>query len=86
MTDRARVGVDLIVIATDETFVTEEVDGLVIHSGDTLLGRDVLQAIGLVPASGEDIERDLTTNGEAIILTCQCPASTVIILACRVLT
>ena len=86
MTDRARVRVDLIVIATDETLVTEEMDGLVIHSGDTLLGRDVLQAIGLVPASGEDIERDLATNGEAMVPICQCPASTVNILACRALT
>lgn len=71
MTDRARVRVDLIVIATGEALVTEEVDGLIVHSGDALLGRDVLQAVGLVPASGEDVERYLATNGEAVFHICQ---------------
>lgn len=81
MTDRARVGVDLIVIATNKTLVTEEVDGLVLGSGDVLLGLDVLQAVGLVPASGEDVERDLATNGEALFRKRQFPSSAVNIVA-----
>lgn len=86
MADRARVGVDLVVVATNEALVTEEVNGLVLGPGDVLLGRDVLQAVGLVPASGEDVERNLATNGEAVFHRCQCPASVVNIAARRGLT
>lgn len=68
MTDGARVRVDLVVIATDEALVPEKVDVLVLGSGDVLLGRDVLQAVGLIPASGKDVERDLATNRVAAFL------------------
>lgn len=66
VTDRARVRVDLIIVATGEALVTEEVDGLVLDAGDVLLGLDVLQAVSLVPTGGEDIERDLATDGVAV--------------------
>lgn len=57
------VFIDLIIISSDKGLVAEEVDGLVFDARDTLLGFDVLQAVCLVPAGGEDVEGDLTTNG-----------------------
>lgn len=66
VSDSAGVGVDLVVVAALKSLVAEEVDGLV---GDAigLLGLvlEVLEAVGLVPASGEDVEGDLASNGEA---------------------
>ena len=66
MADRALVGEDLVVVATRVRLVAKEVDGLV---GDAvgLLGLvlEVAQAVGLVPADGEDVERDLAADGEA---------------------
>lgn len=64
--DGAGVGVDLVVVAALKGLVAEEVDVLV---GDAigLLGivLDVPEAVGLVPASGEDVEGNLASNGEA---------------------
>lgn len=67
MTDSARVRKDLIIIAAGEALVAEEVDCLVVDAGDVLLGLDVLQAVSLVPTSGEDIEGDLAANGVAVL-------------------
>jgi hypothetical protein len=65
MADSSGIGVDLVVVATLESLVTKEVNVLV---GDAigLLGLvlEVPEAVGLVPASGEYIEGNLTTNGE----------------------
>ncbi len=36
----------------------------VLHPTDVLLGLDMSQAVGLVPAGGEDIEGDLAADGE----------------------
>lgn len=66
--DCAGVLVNLVVVTSDETLVAEEVDVLVIGAGDILLGRNVLQGVGLVPAGREDIERDLTANGETVLV------------------
>lgn len=66
VTNRSRVTVDLIVITSDKTLVTEEVDVLVFGAGDVLFGLDVLQAIGLVPTGWENVERDLAANREAL--------------------
>lgn len=63
MADGPGVTVDFVVVASGEGLVTEEVDRLVLDTGDVLLGLDMLQTIGLVPASGENVERDLTTDG-----------------------
>lgn len=64
--DGPGVAVDLEVVAALKGLVAEEVDVLV---GDSvgLLGLvlEVLQAVGLVPAGGEDVEGDLATDGEA---------------------
>ena len=66
MADRAIVGEDLVVVATGVRLVAEEVDGLV---GDAVgllgLALEVAQAVGLVPADGEDVEGDLAADGEA---------------------
>lgn len=67
MTNSARVFIDLIIVSSDESLVAEEVDGLVFNTRDVLFSLDVLQAVGLVPTSGEDIERDLTTNRVAVL-------------------
>jgi len=64
--DGARVLEDLVVVAALVGLVAEEVDGVVLDATDLLLGFDVLQAVGLVPASGEDVERDLAADGVAV--------------------
>ena len=66
MTDCAGVLIDLVVITSDETLVTEEVNVLILGTGDVLLSLDVLESIGLIPAGGENIKGDLTTDGEAV--------------------
>lgn len=66
VTNCAGVGIDLIIVAAGEALVAKEVDGLVLDTGDVLLGLDVLQAVSLVPTSGENIEGDLATDGEAV--------------------
>merc|ERR1711939_566589 len=53
--DGARVLVDLVVVAALVCLVTEEVDGGVLVA-ILLLSLDVLQAVCLVPASGENVE------------------------------
>ena len=64
VSDRARVLVDLVVVTALVRLVTEEVNRLVIDAAwHILLALDVLQAIRLVPAHGEDVERDLTSDG-----------------------
>lgn len=62
--DSPGVNVNLVIIATSKALVTEEVDVLVFGAAELLFSLDMLQTIGLVPASGENIERDLATNGE----------------------
>ena len=58
---------DLVVVTTWRGLIAEEVDGLV---GDTtgLLGvvLEMAQAVCLVPTVGENVEGDLTANGEAV--------------------
>ena len=51
----ARVLVDLVIVTTLVCLVAEEVDCGVLGTV-LLLGLDVLQAVCLVPASGEDVE------------------------------
>jgi hypothetical protein len=53
--DGARILVDLVVVTTLVCLVAEEVDCRVLGS-KLLLGLDVLQAVCLVPTSGENIE------------------------------
>ena len=64
--DGARVLEDLVVVAALVGLVAEEVDGAVLDAADLLLGFDVLQAVGLVPAGREDVEGDLAADGVAV--------------------
>lgn len=66
MTYGTGVGVNLIVIASNKALVSEEVNILVLGASDVLLSCNMLQAVSLIPASREDIERNLTTDGEAV--------------------
>lgn len=65
--DSAGVRKDLIIVAAGEALVTEEVDCLVLDTRDVLLGLDVLQAVSLVPTSGEYIEGNLAADGVAVL-------------------
>ena len=66
VTNSARVLENLVVVAALVGLVAEEVDGAVLDAADLLLGFDVLQAVGLVPASGEDVKGDLAADGVAV--------------------
>jgi hypothetical protein len=62
------VGVNLVVVAALERLVAKEVDSRVLHAAGLLgLVLEVLQAVCLVPAGGEDVERDLPADGEPVI-------------------
>lgn len=64
-----RVAEDLVVVAALEGLVAEEVDRLVLDAAWPLgLALQVLQAVGLVPAVGEDVEGDLATDGEPVVV------------------
>jgi hypothetical protein len=66
MASNARIGVDFVVVATLERLVAKEVDGLVADSVGLLgLVLEVLKAVRFVPTGGEDVEGDLTADGEA---------------------
>jgi hypothetical protein len=57
--------VDFPVVSARERLVAKEMDGLVLDAAGLLrLVLEVLEAVGLVPAIGEDVEGDLATNGE----------------------
>lgn len=58
MADGARIAVDLVIIAARLRLVAEKVDFL-----ELVVGFDVPQAIGLIPAVRKDIEADLATDG-----------------------
>lgn len=67
VSNRPRVRVNLIVIASDKALVAEEVDVLVFSARNILLGLDVLQAIGLVPTGRENVKRDLAADRETFL-------------------
>lgn len=63
VSDRARILEDLIVVAALVCLVAEEMDFRVFDTRDVFLLGQVLEAVGLVPAGREDVERDLSANG-----------------------
>lgn len=63
MPHSARVLKNLIIVAALVRLVSEEVDSAVLDARHFFLGFDVLQAVGLVPARGEDVEGDLAADG-----------------------
>ena len=80
MTDRSWILVDLVVVATHFCLVSEEVDGRVLHS-TRLLGivLKVLQAVCLIPACWEDVERELSSNR----VSAKTKISILMIIECR---
>ena len=62
MTFGTGIAVDLPIVASGEGLVAEEMYGLVFDARDVLLGFNVLQAVGLVPAGGEDVKGNLATD------------------------
>lgn len=65
MTNGSLVAEDLVVVAALERLVSKEMDVLVSDSVGLLgLVFEVVQAVGLVPAGGEDVEGDLAADGE----------------------
>lgn len=63
MSDGSGIFVDFIIVASDKSLITEEVNSLVFDAGDTFLGFNVLQTVSLVPTGGEDVKGDLATDG-----------------------
>lgn len=65
VTDGPRILIDLIVVSALVGLVAKEVNGSVRDTTGLLgLVLEVLQAVGLVPAGGEDVERDLAADAE----------------------
>lgn len=64
MANGAGIAINLPVVSAFEGLVAEEVDVLVLDAAGFLgLFRKVSETVGLVPAGGEDVERDLASNG-----------------------
>ena len=67
MTLDARIAVDLPVVPAFVRLVTEEMNVSILDSAwEILLILQVLEAIGLIPALGEDIEGDLAADGVSV--------------------
>ena len=58
--------IDLVIITALVCFIPKEVDSCIVDAADLLFILDMLQAVCLVPACGEDIEGDLAANGKSI--------------------
>lgn len=59
VSSRSGIIVDLVVVSTLEGLITEEMNMLVVESTESLLGFNMSEAVGLVPACWEHIEGDL---------------------------
>ena len=66
MPHRPAILIDLVIITPLIRLIAKEVNSRVIDAADLLFIFDMLQAICLVPASGEDVEGDLAANGKSI--------------------
>jgi hypothetical protein len=66
MTGRSGILIYLIIIAILEALIAEEVDGIVVNTGQMLsrvsFGLDMLQAVCFIPTARENIEGDLTAD------------------------
>ena len=65
MSYRAWILKDLVIVAALVCLVAKEVDLRVLNARDIIFIGQVLQAVGLVPAGGEDVEGDLSADGES---------------------
>lgn len=66
MTRRALILIDLEIVPPLGGLVAEEMHGGVVDAGDVFFRGQVLQAVGFVPAGGEDVEGDLPADGVAV--------------------
>ncbi len=57
---------NLIIVAAFVRLVAEEVNRRVLDAADFFFFGEVLQAVGFVPAGGEDVEGDLAADGVAM--------------------
>lgn len=59
--------VNLVIVSTGRSLVTEEVDGIVLDTiREFVIILDVPEAEGLVPTGGKDVEGDLAANGVSV--------------------
>lgn len=58
--------IDLIIISTFVCLISKEMYSRVVNPADLLLRFQVLQAVGLVPAGGEDVKGDLAADRVSI--------------------
>ena len=66
MPHRPAVLIDLVIIAALVCLIAKEVNSGIIDAADLLFILEMLQAICLIPASGENVEGDLAANGKSI--------------------
>lgn len=63
MANRPLVLIDLVIVPPFFRLVPKEMNGLVVHPANLLLMLQILQAVRLIPSSGENVKGDLATNG-----------------------
>ena len=66
MTHRPTILIDLIIIAPLIRLIAKEMNSRVIDAGNLFFVFEMLEAVGFVPAGGEDVEGDLAAYGEAV--------------------
>ena len=66
MPHRPPILINLIIIPTLVRLVPEKVDRRVLDTANAFFFFKVLQAVGFVPAGGEDVEGDLAADGVAV--------------------
>ena len=64
MPHRPTILIDLIIIAPLIRLIAKEMNSRVIDAGDLFFVFQMLEAVGFVPAGGEDVEGDLAAYGE----------------------
>ena len=64
MSHRPTILIDLIIIAPLIRLIPEKMNSRIIDPRNLFFFLQVLQAVGLVPAGGEDVEGDLAADGE----------------------
>lgn len=65
MSYSSRVGKYLEIITSRVTFISKEMNRFVLSARDVLLGLDMTQAIGFIPACWKNIEGNFTADGES---------------------
>ena len=66
MPHRPAILIDLIIITPLIRLIPKEVNSRIIDAADLFFILEMLQAVCLVPAGGEDVEGDLAANGKSV--------------------